>query len=140
MKDLEKMLMGKKEHSKMSKNSIKTKEQVLQELMDKCAEHMGNKVKSGMGEMQKVTVAAPDKESLAKGLEKAKSLAESMPDEDEQYEDPAEEKLESPKEEMMEDLEEENESPKEKAKEQILESMLHHDDEDDDSMFAKKRK
>lgn len=76
MKDLEKMLMKKKSSGEMSKEEIQAKMEVLQELMEMCQQKMGNDVKSGMDEMQKVTVAAPDKDSLLQGLEKAQEIAE----------------------------------------------------------------
>jgi hypothetical protein len=123
MKDLEKLLMGKKDSSKMSDNAAQAKMDVLQELMDMCREQMGNKVKDGMHEMQKVTVAAPDKEALALGLDKAKQLTQHMPEEME--EDPAEEAKETPEEE---------------AKEPMDIDDLMSDEADEDSMFAKKKK
>ena len=124
MKDLEKLLMGKKDSSKMSDNAAQAKMDVLQELMDMCREQMGNKVKDGMHEMQKVTVAAPDKEALALGLDKAKQLTQHMP-EDESQEDPEEEK---------------HETPEEEAKEPMDMDDLMSDEADEDSMFAKKKK
>lgn len=76
MKDLEKMLMKKKSSGEMSKEEIQAKMEVLQELMEMCQQKMGSDVKNGMDEMQKVTVAAPDQESLLEGLEKAHEIAE----------------------------------------------------------------
>lgn len=112
------MLMQKKDKSSMSKEEIQAKMEVLQELMDMCKDKMGQSVKSGMDEMNKVTVAAPDKESLAMGLDKAKEIAE----------DPKMlEMMESPKEEA-------SESPAEESP-----SMSYMDDEDEDSMFAKRK-
>lgn len=113
MKNLEQMLMQKKDKSEMSKEEIQAKMEVLQELMDMCKDKMGSSVKSGMDEMQKVTVAAPDTESLAAGLEKAKELTSH----------PMEEASETPKEEM-----EEHTNPFDDSEE-----------EDEDSMFAKRK-
>lgn len=117
------MLMQKKDKSNMSKEEIQAKMDVLQELMDMCKDKMGQSVKSGMDEMNKVTVAAPDKESLAMGLDKAKDIAE------------------DPK--MLAMMEEG--SPKEEASETPAEEsdesspMSYMDDEDEDSMFAKRK-
>ena len=118
MKNLEQMLMQKKDKSEMSPEEVQAKMDVLQELMDMCKEKMGQSVKSGMDEMNKVTVAAPDKESLAMGLDKAKEIAE----------DPKmAEMMEKPSEEPAEE-ESEDSSP-----------MSYMDDEDEDSIFAKRK-
>lgn len=119
MKDLEKMLMGKKDGSeKMSTQAVQAKMDVLKELMEMCKEQMLKSNKSGMEEMQKVTVAAPSKEDLVEGLEKAQEITEEMPEIESEHE-----KLESPKEEDVEES---------------LMSLMK-DDEDEDSMFAKKK-
>lgn len=116
------MLMQKKDKSSMSKEEIQAKMEVLQELMDMCKDKMGQSVKSGMDEMNKVTVAAPDKESLAMGLDKAKAIAE----------DPKMlEVMESSKEDA-------SETPAEESEESAP-SMSYMDDEDEDSMFAKRK-
>lgn len=117
MKDLEKMLMVKKpDDSKMSKQAIQAKMEMLEELMESCQHEMGKRTKSGMDEMQKITVAAPDKKSLAAGLEKAQEITEELP-----------------MEEMSED-----ESPSEEEAEKTLSQMMM-DDSDDDSIFAKRK-
>lgn len=74
MKDLEKMLSSKKEKSKMSDTEVQAKLDVLQELMDMCHSELGGRVKNGMDEMKKVSVMAPDSDSLEEGLDKAKEL------------------------------------------------------------------
>lgn len=120
MKDLEKMLMGKKpDDSKMSKEAIQAKMEMLQELMDSCQDEMGKRTKSGMDEMQKITVAAPDKKSLAAGLEKAQEITEELPMEES-------------------DEHEKEETPSEEEAEQTLSQMMM-DDSDDDSIFAKRK-
>lgn len=121
------MLTQKKDKSEMSKEEIQAKMDVLQELMDMCKDKMGQSVKSGMDEMNKVTVAAPDKESLALGLDKAKQIAEDpkmLHMMEDQEESPAHEASESPEEEKVE----EKSSP-----------MSFMDDEDEDSIFAKRK-
>ncbi len=79
MKDMEKMLMAKdnKQDGKMSPEDMQAKMDVLHELLQMAHEAMGGKVKHGMDEMQKVSVMAPDKQSLEKGLDKAKEIAAS---------------------------------------------------------------
>lgn len=116
MKDLAKMLMSKKDSSKMDEKSIQAKMDVLQELMDMCKEQMSSKVKSGMDEMRKVTVAAPTQEGLEEGLEKAQELTEEMPEEM-----------------AASDMEKEDE-----PKSETYTSMME-DEEDEDSIFAKKK-
>ena len=71
MKDLKNMLMPKKEDSKMSERDIKVKSDILKEIMQFAQDKMGERVKSDMDEMQKVSVMAPDAEGLHEGLEKA---------------------------------------------------------------------
>lgn len=111
MKDLEKMLMKKQDSGEMSPEAKQAKMEVLQELMDMCKQAMGHNVKSGMDEMKKVSVMAPDKESLVEGLEKA------------------EEVIESPMMEKMEDMSEESDEKSEMSM-----------DEEDDSPFNRKMK
>lgn len=115
MKDLEKMMAkaGGKSDEKMSDQAIQAKMDVLQELMDMCKEQMSSNVKSGMDEMKKVTVMAPDEESLTEGLEVAKDITEEMPSEESDDDD-------------ME------------SKENLLSDMMA-DDEDEDSIFAKRK-
>jgi hypothetical protein len=52
---------------------------VVKDLRDAASDDMKESLKSGM--MQKVTVAAPDKEGLKKGLEKAEDVLEELPEE-----------------------------------------------------------
>jgi hypothetical protein len=119
MKNLEQMLMQKKDKTEMSKEEIQAKMEVLQELMDMCKDKIGNSVKSGMDEMQKVTVAAPDTESLKLGLEKAEELTE------------------NPR-ALSEEMEEKSETPAEESKEHTN-PFDDSEEEDDDSMFAKRK-
>lgn len=65
--------------SEMGDGDSDAKLSVLQELRDMCRKMMGEKHESKMGmgapsDMQAVTVAAPDDESLEKGLEMAKGV------------------------------------------------------------------
>ena len=69
MKDLKK-LMGKDEEGDGMKKDAKLS--VLKELRKMASDMMGDDVKGGM--MKKVTVAAPDKEGLKAGLEKAEDI------------------------------------------------------------------
>lgn len=108
MKDmLEKMMMkssSKAKDGEMTDMEKQAKMDVLKELLGIAHGEMGSRVKSGMDEMQKVTVAAPDKESLLKGLDKAKELTSNekmakmmMPEtETEATEDDKEESSEAP--------------------------------------------
>jgi hypothetical protein len=119
MMDLEGMLSEKKGKKEMSEKEVQAKMEVLQELMEMLQDQQGNSVKSGMDEMsmmsampkemQKVTVAAPDAEGLKEGLEKAEDIMESSP--------------------MMASEESEEESN----------TLSMNDEEDEDSMFAKKK-
>ncbi len=110
MKDLEKMLMSKQgpEASDESDPRVaKAKMDVLQELLQMAQEQMGAKVKGDMDGLQKVTVAAPDAEHLAEGLDKAKEVVGSplmkeisedadMPVHDEDQEEEQHEKMSLP--------------------------------------------
>lgn len=108
MKDmLEKMMMkssSKAKDGEMTDMEKQAKMDVLKELLGIAHGEMGSRVKSGMDEMQKVTVAAPDKQSLLAGLDKAKELTASekvakmmMPEtETEAIEDDKEESSEAP--------------------------------------------
>jgi hypothetical protein len=88
MKDMEKMLGKKpKENNEDKKNA---KLGALKELRNSMSEMMQGDLK---GRMNKVTVAAPDKESLEQGLDKAKEIvsgeepvSEEMPESEESEE------------------------------------------------------
>lgn len=123
LKDLEKMMMKKKDSGKMDDQAKQAKMEVLQELMQMCQEAMGNNVKSGMDEMKKVSVMAPDKESLLEGLEKAEEVVES----------PMMEKMEEMSEEKDEEKKEESEDLQEKPEMKMVE------EDEDESPFNKKR-
>lgn len=121
MKDLEKLLMKKKDNGKLSEDEAQAKMDVLMELLEMAQGAMGSKVKNGMDGLKKVSVMAPDKEGLEEGLEKAQDL------------------MEKPEIEEMVDSEEKSESPEMEAKEEALSKMLA-DDEDEDSIFNMKAK
>lgn len=78
MKDISKLLAGESSApSKLSPQEIQAKLDVIRELMEEMAEAMGGHVKSGLdelGALKKVTVAAPDEESLEAGLDVAKEV------------------------------------------------------------------
>ncbi len=86
MRDLSKLLGGEADvPSKLSPQEIQAKMDVIKELMQEMVEAMGGDVKSGMDEMgalKKVTVAAPDAESLEEGLDVAKEIVPALPDEE----------------------------------------------------------
>jgi hypothetical protein len=125
MKDLEKMLMSKKDKGEMSEQEMQAKMEVLQELLQMAQEAMGSKVKGGLDEMQKVSVMAPDKESLTKGLDLAKEVAAEAP--------------ELTEEEPKEESEEKSEDPMAALAEAKAEEASE-EDSDDDSLFGKRPK
>lgn len=108
MKDLSKMLGKDSEmKGKMSEQEIQAKLDVIKELMDEMMAAMGGSVKSGMDEMKKVTVAAPDKESLLKGLDAAQEIVPEIseePSEEEAKMDSGEKPMMQEDEEDMSDL------------------------------------
>lgn len=109
MDELKKMMAKKKDDGAMSEQEQQAKMDVIMELMEMAHGEMGSRVKSGMDDMKKVTVAAPDSESLSDGLEKAQDMLGKDDEESESDEDPAEEKAESPAEEAMESVQDEPE-------------------------------
>ena len=93
MKDLKEMLgsMDHEEHENMPKDKKEMKIMMLEALREAMDDLMSGDMKESnpmekMGEMQKVTVAAPDEESLKKGLEKAEEIVGKMPTEMEERE------------------------------------------------------
>lgn len=98
-KKMLKALMG-GEKDEMSSKKLAAKLDVIKELLEMAD---SSEAEGLMGGMQKVTVAAPDKDGLQKGLEKAEEVLEQAP------EDPMAEMM--PEEMMMmeEDEEEEDE-------------------------------
>jgi len=64
-------------HSEMSEMEQKAKMEVLKELFEMAMQASGEGVSKGM---QELTVAAPDKEGILKGLEKAEDIMEDMPE------------------------------------------------------------
>lgn len=77
------LLKKKKEGKVLSPEQAKSKMDVLQELMGLVDDSMGNKIKG----LQKVTVAAPTKEGLEEGLEKAQEVIEGASEESEDEEE-----------------------------------------------------
>lgn len=59
----------------------KIKEQLLDSLIEHMSDKMGEDPRLGKHKAMEVSVAAPDKEGLAAGLEHAQSLAEKAPEE-----------------------------------------------------------
>lgn len=135
MKDIKDMLMPKKEDSKMSERDIKIKSDILKEIMQFAQDKMGERVKSDMDEMQKVSVMAPDSDGLHEGLEKALEL---LP-ESEKGEESEIEKEEEPKEE---DSMEMMPKPEEKDEEAYYtgDAKSVANDNDEESIFNKKMK
>jgi len=81
-----------KEGKKVKPEEMGAKKSVLQELRADMADKMGSK----LGGLKKVSVAAPDAESLKKGLEKAEDIVEGMDglqDQSEEYSDGAEDEM-----------------------------------------------
>ena len=78
MKDLMDMLgESRHEEGEMTDAKKQAKMEVLMELIELAKEKMGESVSNGL---QEVTVAAPDKESLMEGMDKAQALMGDMPD------------------------------------------------------------
>lgn len=95
----------------MDDKKLKAKMEVIMELLGMSEDAIGEDLKSHMDGMKEVTVAAPDEEGLAKGLDMAKEVVDS----DEIVAEAASEMLEDKGEEMedesdeMEDSEEDDE-------------------------------
>ncbi len=100
--DMKEMMKKKKEEGSIDPSYKKAKMGVLKEIRDMASKDAAD----GIGSVKKVTVAAPDKESLEEGLEKAKAM---LHQHDEEAEDPKEEASETPEEEAAEDSEEKDE-------------------------------
>lgn len=93
-------------------------------LMKELQKVMGDEMSSELPGLKKVSVAAPSKEGLEKGLEKAKEMLGEMPEgqekEDEEGEEGAEhEASESPEQEASEDEGSEDESSEEEGSEEM---------------------
>jgi hypothetical protein len=116
MKEMKKMLGKDKEESK----EAKAKYEMLKALRKEAMDMMGEDISEDMGSMQKVTVAAPDEESLKEGLEKAEDIVEG----------------EDLKDAMMADMDEDEEEKdlSEMSDEELLEAELAllDDEEDED--------
>ncbi len=76
MIDALKQMMAKKKspEGKMSEDEITAKMDVIKELLDMAQKAMGDGVKGEMDSLKKVSVMAPDDESLSEGLDLAKDL------------------------------------------------------------------
>lgn len=125
MKDLTKMLTMQKNKGELSKEAIQAKKDVLQELMDLAHGMLSDKVKGGMDEVRKVTVAAPDKAGLKEGLQKASEIidqTELSDDQDDNEEDNEAEESEA----MMEPLE----KAKEEIKAEEVQEKIHEEPKD----------
>lgn len=112
---------------KASPEKLKAKMGVVKDLRDMMAKLMHDKMGQDSEDMKKVTVAAPDQESLSHGLDKAKELVGHMPemdDHNEMDEDPQEESLESPEMEASEPEEDHSDMESKIAHmEQMLQEM-----------------
>lgn len=137
MSDLEKMLMkGQKHEGEMSKEHLDVKMEMLKELMEHAKKGMGDKILGGLEGLKKVTVAAPSKEGLEEGLEKAQELLHSkeMPEMEEESEEESEEQPEEASDKSPAAVEEE-------SKEEKSEEMPKMEEEEDDySPFMKRKK
>lgn len=106
MDEMMKQLMAKKGASgKMSPEDMQAKMDVIKELLEMAQSAMAGKVKGGMDEMQKVSIMAPDQESLTEGLDAAKDIVGGDEDSDEMSEEAsADEGLKLPDGESDEDM------------------------------------
>lgn len=107
MKGLMEALMDKKEEMPMDEKSMEAKKETLMELIEMMSKLAGEEVSEGM---QKVTVAAPDKESLMEGLDKAEEVVEEAPEMEDMM--PEDEEMMDDEEGMMDEDEEEDEDKK----------------------------
>lgn len=112
MKDLMKLIESKKD-SKMDEGEAGAKSEMLMELIKMASSAAGDDIKKGLdGNMQEVTVSAPDEEGLKEGLEMAEDVVEDgpeslMPDtlgdmDDMEDEDMSEEEIEAEIQRLME--------------------------------------
>jgi len=90
MDGFKKLLMEKAKEGKFIKpEDAKEKMNVLSEIDDIMGSEMGEKLKG----MNKVTIAAPDQESLEEGIEAAGEIVEEMPEMEEESEELSEEEI-----------------------------------------------
>lgn len=118
MKEMKKVLGKDKSEDRESK----AKYEMLKALRKEAMNMMGDDISDEMGDMQKVTVAAPDEESLMEGLETAEDLLKDkmpMMAEGDMEESDLEDEGEMSEEEMLEAelalLEEDEEDEEEEA-------------------------
>jgi hypothetical protein len=96
---------SKKSMDKQDKKSDPMEKEAKLSALKDLRSHMMGMMGEGLGDkMNKVTVAAPNKADLKKGLDKAKELVGKAPmDDEEAGEDPTEEATETPEEEATEE-------------------------------------
>lgn len=109
--------------SKMSKESIAAKLDVISEMLQVLQDAMGSGVKSGLEEMlaskmphesmlgddvKKVSVVAPDEKSLAEGLDVAKEILPEVSDAAEEHDESDKEKVAEEKAPQMEAAEDDD--------------------------------
>jgi rRNA maturation endonuclease Nob1 len=88
IQELQKIIQAKKP-DKLDSKRKKAKMEMLQELKDS----MGAMLSDNIQSLKKVTVAAPNKEGLEAGLEKAQEIVKKVPDEKEDYSKMSKEEL-----------------------------------------------
>jgi hypothetical protein len=139
---MEKMLMAKKgKQGEMSKEDVQAKMDVLHELLQMAHNAMGGKVKSGMDEMQKVSVMAPDQKGIKEGLAKAAGMmADASPEESHEEAPEMEMDLEGDMSPEMKAKSLLEESPEEEAKESPEHEASEPKEEEEQSIFSKKPK
>lgn len=124
--------LGKKAGEGMSPEAKRAKMEVIMELMEMAKEMMGENVKTGMDEMKKVSIAAPDQESLEEGLDLAhKLVSDDM--EGEATEEVMEDKEKPTLDEIVEEVSESSE-PMVAAEEM---KASDEDEDEDESPFGK---
>jgi hypothetical protein len=120
----------------MSERDIKVKSDILKEIMQFAQDKMGESVKSGMDEMQKVSIMAPDSEGLHEGLEKALEI---LPESEESE---SSEESDEDKTEELSPVESDSSKSEEEDKDSYYTGSGPSvaNDDDEDSMFNKKMK
>lgn len=121
-KDLLKMLMQDEEsESMMDDTGRSAKMDVLKELIGMASGSAGRSIADDLGEMQKVTVAAPDKEGLEEGLKKAEEILGMQPEMEEM-------------DQMDEESDDEENAFEPEMPEMMMAEKEEEDDEDDDEL------
>lgn len=114
LKDLMSLLEEKMDKKPMNEKCIRAKMDVLEELIGKASDKAGDSI---TGDLQKVTVAAKDKQGLEKGLEKAQEMVEKVP---------------QMKEESDSMVAENEEELSDESKKEIVKQLLAKDEEEED--------